>query len=420
MGFANPIWLWGLAGLIIPVTIHLLSRKESKTIKVGSLRHLNASTTNQAMSFRLNEIWLLVLRCLIILLTVAILSGFYLYTGGTSSKNWLLVEKGVNQNNFKYVIDSLTEKGFSIRQFAKDFPPIEDPKTDTAIRYWQLVSSLENKGLDNIVILSRNRLQSFKGKRVAKPDNLTWLTADLDSGYFNLMIFPQEDDSVFIRKVTVTDYTTSFQSEKEKDQSLRDSVAEGVSKPITVLIVSDVDHAYEGTVMEATIKAIEKNSIFQIDHKSINTDAFDVTESPTWIIWLADEAMPDKLTSNIIELRARSQNNAPLIEQRTDCMTSGQCWVLTQRPSVESVLDNQLTMRLSDILLEKPKSIIENIVTSNDRRILSEEMLWSHELKQNGAGIVADPKHSDAGAALAIILMLLLATERFIAFKRNQ
>ena len=32
MGLLNPTWLWGLAGLAIPVAIHLLSRKDMRVI----------------------------------------------------------------------------------------------------------------------------------------------------------------------------------------------------------------------------------------------------------------------------------------------------------------------------------------------------------------------------------------------------
>ena len=64
MQSAQPIMLWALAGLSIPIAIHLLSRKEGKVIYLGSLRHLRETSTQQFRGIKLNEILLLVLRSL--------------------------------------------------------------------------------------------------------------------------------------------------------------------------------------------------------------------------------------------------------------------------------------------------------------------------------------------------------------------
>ncbi|MEJ0032271.1 MAG: BatA domain-containing protein [Bacteroidota bacterium] len=84
MTFVNPSYLWALASLAIPIAIHLLSRKEGKVIRVGSLRHVEESNTSQFKSIRLNEILLLLLRCLMISLVVLFMSGAQ--CSGTSGK----------------------------------------------------------------------------------------------------------------------------------------------------------------------------------------------------------------------------------------------------------------------------------------------------------------------------------------------
>ena len=66
MQFAQPIFLWALAGLSVPIAIHLLSKKEGKVIRLGSLRHVREKSTQQFKSIRLNEWLLLALRCLIV------------------------------------------------------------------------------------------------------------------------------------------------------------------------------------------------------------------------------------------------------------------------------------------------------------------------------------------------------------------
>src|SRR5919107_1833405 len=114
MQFLNPIWLWGLTGLLIPIGIHLLSRKEGRTIKIGSVRHLEDNTTRQFKSIRLNEYLLLALRCLLITLLVFLLSDF-IFNGIDENKKWLLIEKGLEcDDKLAVLIDTLQKRGFEI------------------------------------------------------------------------------------------------------------------------------------------------------------------------------------------------------------------------------------------------------------------------------------------------------------------
>jgi len=95
MTIANPILLWALAGLSIPVAIHLLSRKEGKVLKLGSLRHVQETSTQQFRGIRLNELPLLILRCTLIVAFSFLLAGIFL----PASKNikWVLVERGLEK-----------------------------------------------------------------------------------------------------------------------------------------------------------------------------------------------------------------------------------------------------------------------------------------------------------------------------------
>src|SRR5690606_33162258 len=74
MVFLNPMYLWALTGLAVPLAIHFWSRKEGKTIKVGSIQFLKESDPKQASSVKLNEIWLLILRMLVITILVLIIA----------------------------------------------------------------------------------------------------------------------------------------------------------------------------------------------------------------------------------------------------------------------------------------------------------------------------------------------------------
>lgn len=177
MHLVNPIWLWGLSGLMIPVGIHLLSRREGKIIKIGSIRHLDETNSKQFKSIRLNEFFLLILRCLIITIVVLFLSGFHFKSFQKSGK-WLMVEKGLEHDpQFSILTDSLKRSGFEIKSLTKGFPDLGDePPMIKPINYWDLLAELEKESLTQAIVLSYNYAEGFKGARRPLQENVKWIS----------------------------------------------------------------------------------------------------------------------------------------------------------------------------------------------------------------------------------------------------
>ena len=71
--YLNPMVWWGLLGLLVPVLIHLLSKKERKIIPFGSLRFLEPIESDSARSIQLSGYVLLMLRLLLVGLICALL-----------------------------------------------------------------------------------------------------------------------------------------------------------------------------------------------------------------------------------------------------------------------------------------------------------------------------------------------------------
>jgi hypothetical protein len=73
--FAHP-WAWlGLAGLAVPVAIHLLARHQASRVPFPSLRFIDATDLNAVSWHRLTDRALLALRLLLVLLAVAAAAG---------------------------------------------------------------------------------------------------------------------------------------------------------------------------------------------------------------------------------------------------------------------------------------------------------------------------------------------------------
>lgn len=73
--FSTPAWLFALTALLIPLALHLWSRRPRRVVRVGTVRHLGGLPEARARSARLADPLLLLLRLLILAAIVVGLAG---------------------------------------------------------------------------------------------------------------------------------------------------------------------------------------------------------------------------------------------------------------------------------------------------------------------------------------------------------
>ncbi|MGZ3929211.1 MAG: BatA domain-containing protein, partial [Mucilaginibacter sp.] len=113
----NSIWLYALAALCVPVAIHLWNIRQGKTLKVGSIALINTSSQKSSRSFKLHDLLLLVLRCLLVALLAFVLAMplWQRHISSSGKKGWVMLPKEnltEAYQKFKPEIDSLTKKGY--------------------------------------------------------------------------------------------------------------------------------------------------------------------------------------------------------------------------------------------------------------------------------------------------------------------
>jgi hypothetical protein len=157
MIFLNPAYLWALLGLAVPVAIHLWSRKEGRTIKIGSTKLLRESDPKQSSSIHLNELWLLFLRMLALTVLVLILAEPRLKQKSDPVPVTYLVENSLlSYEQVTSILDTVNSDA-SIRLLEPGFPEYdndylaEDPVTPN---YWQLAKEMEELETDSIVVFT--------------------------------------------------------------------------------------------------------------------------------------------------------------------------------------------------------------------------------------------------------------------------
>lgn len=368
MSLLNPIWLWGLSALSIPVAIHLLSRKEGPVIRVGSIRFLSETSTSKFSSIRLNEVALLIVRGTLILMLTLFLAGM-LWPGEISkdAAKWAVVEQGLEQNaSLKPVLDSLQKNGYALRELSPGFPEIQE-QTGSTPDYFALSEDLATKNVQAIVF-ARNELTGFKGKRAALPANIQWIT------------YPDN--------LTSSDKT---------------SLAENL-QPIHVTLAYDPDFIRDKKIICAALATITSIVPGKISVDETLVDNF-APGNYAWLIWLSNKHAPSPGKVLILKQGVLNQ----LITQENKDR-----WLLTKRLNEENAVDEHLAIELATMFFNQQIGAqlqAGNVTVPN-------ELVWS----TNDSSEVATT--TTAGISidkyLLLLIVVLFIVERVLAFYRKQ
>jgi hypothetical protein len=412
MTFTNPIWLWGLSALTVPLAIHLLSRKEGKVIAMGSLRHLRDANTQQFKSLRLNEIVLLILRSLIIIFLVLFLSG--LHAPQSAKQKWVLVESDLKNNaQAKTILDSLNKKGFEGHLLAANFPLLDQPLNDSLINYWSLIEQLNEKALSETVLISTGRAEAFRGERISWPPSLQWITVPRSPKEYLISAIRKSKDSLEVKTGLIQDGNTHYIKMNTPNgigqktfANENDTVKITNADTIRIAIVSDPDFDYDKKILLASLKTIQKNIAASLIISESKWQ--DVNAKADWLIWLSNEPAPAFGNNKIIY----SSNPHQMI---LSPLAPG-IWELTKKLNENVALQENLTWQLLKVIY--PAKEIWTIADSKDQREMPESQKWT---EQSGvqAGVLS-PGNSPLDPYILTGLIILLIAERLVAYKRNQ
>ena len=168
MEFLIPTALWSLVGLMIPVLIHLWSRKEKKIIHFGSIRFLESKQPEAASSFQLARYFLLFTRLLFLTVICIFLAQPFLnrkpgkiFWIESNSTDYLQIEgEGLFPENEvevrQFMIGDETEAGIA------SFPSI-----------WTFVEYL-NGLKDSSEVYASTVYSQMKGSKVRHGTNVKW------------------------------------------------------------------------------------------------------------------------------------------------------------------------------------------------------------------------------------------------------
>lgn len=387
MTFANPIALWLLSSLAVPVAIHLLSRKEGRVIRVGSIRHLQESSTRQFKSIRLNEVVLLLLRSLLLMLFIVLLAGPGC-TRPSSEERWLILEAGVSEKTaVRSLVDSLKHEGFETH--AMDGFVLHKP-----VDYRELANILREKPVTSVVI-AHNYLHGFSGKQEPLPANVRWISIEPNDTTFNVYM-TQAHDSLLVREGTASGEATTFQT-----RYIPATEAPAIKKPISIGILSDKAHEDQKRILIAALRAVELEYPGLIEWEETNLF------TATWHDWLID-----------LNERSLVATDTMRMIVTLSSVESNQAFVRTGKKTAElNRMLNETQAREQNLPLQLLSVLTSDIhVPVIDRRTLPTELAWHG---QTGSGTQA-AVNTSAEVPILILLLVVLMIERTLSFIRKQ
>ncbi len=403
MQFAQPIFLWALAGLSVPIAIHLLSKKEGKVIRLGSLRHVRETSTQQFKSIRLNEWLLLALRCLIVVLWVMLLSG--LQINETKDKQWLVVEKSVkNHAMAKKWMDSLQAQGFELHWLADGFPK-EEPAALTSQNYWESISSLRQRELQKVVVLSSSGAEQFAGMRESLPNSIQWITLPPSEHRFIAEVVQKSGNDFLIRQGIATSAATEFQT--MRSTTAVDSIVTKSVSMLTITIVTDKTFEKDARLLKASLEAIQEKLPIQITLQQLTTDNYK-SSAGDWLFWLSDKKPHAFDSASVVFFKPETASSLLRI-------AGSKHWALTKRLAVSEMEQENFTLQLASILI--PEKGKWNNNKHHDRRSLPDSFLQSSISSAATSKPIIENRFN---YYLFVLLLLVFILERWIAFRKNQ
>ncbi|MCD8538890.1 MAG: BatA domain-containing protein [Leadbetterella sp.] len=128
MEFLNPGLLWGALAVSIPVILHFWHQKRGKELPWAASRWLSGPVLQKSRGMRLENILLLILRCLLLLLLVLYLSEPLIrqFSGKQEKVHWVQPDREVVEN-FRFELEEAGKRG------EKRFWFNGEPVTDLAV-----------------------------------------------------------------------------------------------------------------------------------------------------------------------------------------------------------------------------------------------------------------------------------------------
>jgi hypothetical protein len=355
MSFIEPALLWSALAVAIPIAIHFWHQKQGKPLPWAAMQWLTEEQQQQSRGFQFDNIWLLIIRCLLLVLLAILLAQPIL--------NWLAKPPVVQKvhlvqptasvaANFRFELTEAQKKGERVLWANDRLEPLNDPSTSTQqsasfnpLLLQTAINKLDPKNTELHLYLINN--QSLAEMPVITVPNRFQLHTLTDSTtQSRAYLTGRKTKKLFINQVG------KLTSSLVLDPAVRFGPTAAHSGPILTLL--NYKNNRERQTVRAALTALVDVYDFDlaIDEKPVSTRIYN---------WILTDQLPSKLTAPTLYIvsgitkpttSASVQfTNETLTPQTSDRVATGQLpeWLGEQLLNFYGLMANQPTVNQQDI-----------------------------------------------------------------------
>jgi hypothetical protein len=167
-----PLGLVALAGLVVPLLIHLVRRSEQKIVDFPALRWLRESERPRRHP-RFEELWLLVSRLLLLILIALLLAVPVLNGSWRGVRHWVALAPGVDINAAHKLV---TDKDAEWRWLAADFPEMDTSPPPATSTFSSLLREFDAQlpANDSLSVIVPSEVGDLDAERIAVSRAIDW------------------------------------------------------------------------------------------------------------------------------------------------------------------------------------------------------------------------------------------------------
>lgn len=398
INFLNPMAWWGLLGLVIPIAIHLLSKREIDIVSFGSLQFLRPLESESARSIQLSQYALLALRMLLIASICYLLADPVIEKEKDRTLTYWVSEQIYKNSDFNTLVQSIPEDA-DINLFSHE--KTNDLEVKTFASSWTLIHYL-NSLKDSSIVYSHSLQSSFKGKPVPMKPQIDW------------KIVPQKEINTssesFIKNSISTDwYINASHTKLSVTSTSKDSNEAQDNKLLSLQFLSDETSKEANQLKEIINLSVEE---LPYDIEWINESS---TQTANWQIVVASEnaKTANSIAKNQIIWQPTKYNLE--IERIDESKLQ-----LTGKIDQENILETNLPVIISSLLNKDITSVVQHDIRSiHPKEALTaslseaEQNLTTHSTTANAQLTYKNP----VSIYLLLLILPLFLIERFYSYK---
>lgn len=401
-----------------------------KTIKVGSTKLLEASEPKQTSSIKLNELWLLFLRLLMLSVLVFILAEpGTLQTENNDALNYVVEASLLNDERMRTILDTVPKE--SVRILKKGFPKWGDYEFNVSNQppsYWQLAQQMDAIPADSIVIFSEGSITKLHGARPEISANTRWIVLEADSAKQQLLEVAHKESYAEVLSVSSGAKFLSFKKDtislasdlittnRNKDSVLlssynaKDWMAFTKQRPIQIGILAHDTLYRQVQYLKAAYRGIAHylNRPVKIEILKRPNDVSDF-DFDTLVSF--DNELPVTLETNLLLYRPDIFSNQLIVEGPTNTI-----FHLTRLLDIENIVKEHLPQKLLKLL--QLRTDLSDVINSNDLRSVAENEL--QPIKSKKESLKNNARLFELTPWLWLFFMVLVIGERVLSKSRKQ